>query len=71
MSPSAADAPENETEGLSLTRRHRGEKRTRRHVAKLIGMKTVQPRAIAYVACQVSHLFGVEIDYDADRLTSS
>ena len=31
----------------------RGERRTRTHVAGLLGMKKVAPRAIAYVAVQV------------------
>ncbi|KAG6379318.1 hypothetical protein JVT61DRAFT_11775 [Boletus reticuloceps] len=35
-------------------KRCRGERRTRMHIAGLLGMKKVAPRAIAYVAVQVS-----------------
>ena len=33
---------------------HRGEQRTRTNIATLLGMKTVMPHAIAYIAVQVS-----------------
>jgi len=37
-------------------KRRRSERRTRSNVASLLGMKTVAPRAIAYIAVQVSIL---------------
>ena len=37
-------------------KRRRGERRTRTHVAGILGMKKIAPRAIAYVAVQVSIL---------------
>ena len=68
VSPSAAEALENESaEGTSSARRHRGERRTQAHVAKLIGIKSVEPRAIAYAACQVSRSLSIDIDYYADQ----
>lgn len=54
ISPSAAEALDNESpQRPSLTRHCQGERWTQTHVAKLIGMRTVGPCAIAYVACQV------------------
>ncbi|KAI9570979.1 hypothetical protein HD554DRAFT_2241052 [Boletus coccyginus] len=53
-SPTSADDIDNEEVVANSSRkRRRGERRTRPHVAALIGMKTVQPQAIAYVACQL------------------
>lgn len=53
-SPTSADDIDNEeVEASSSGKCCRGEQRTRAHVAALIGMKTIQPHAIAYVACQV------------------
>lgn len=47
ISLSASEALENErAKGTSSMRHHRGERWTRTHVAKLIGMKSVEPRAI-------------------------
>ena len=37
-------------------------------MAKVIGMQTVEPRAIAYVACQVSQSVGVAVDHGAIEL---
>jgi hypothetical protein len=37
----------------SAHNRNSGERRTRRDVATLLGMRSVQPRAIAYVSVQV------------------
>ncbi|KAF8130988.1 hypothetical protein EV363DRAFT_1331056 [Boletus edulis] len=51
-SPSSADEEENPDPVLARKRRC-GERRTRKHVASLIRMKTVEPRAIAYTATQV------------------
>jgi len=54
ISPTSAEEFENEISEPGSSRKCRqGERRTRTNVAKLIGMKTVQPWAIAYVACQV------------------
>jgi len=69
ISPSTIDALENEShEGSSLTRRCQDERRTQTHVAKLIGMRTVEPRAIAYVACQVNQSLITDLDYDSNWL---
>ena len=40
-------------------RRHRGEQRTHTNIATLLGMKTVMPHAIAYIAVQVSFFFSL------------
>ncbi|KAN0086209.1 hypothetical protein V8E55_007343 [Tylopilus felleus] len=53
-SPTSAEDSENVSlELTSYGKRRLGERRTRAHVAMRIGMKTVNARAIAYVACQV------------------
>ena len=66
ISPTSTDVVENESLATSSGTKHRrGDRRTRTGVAKVIGMQTVQPRAIAYVACQVSGSPTVDIDFDA------
>ncbi|EGO03939.1 hypothetical protein SERLA73DRAFT_175638 [Serpula lacrymans var. lacrymans S7.3] len=53
-SPSSARGDENCAPAIYLDRSHsRGEKSTRSHVASLMGMRTVTPRAIAYAAVQL------------------
>ena len=68
VSLSAAEALENESaKGTSSARHHWGERQTWAHVAKLIDIKSVEPRAIAYAACQVSWSLSIDINYYADR----
>ncbi|KAF8121428.1 hypothetical protein EV363DRAFT_1457848 [Boletus edulis] len=53
-SPSSADEDENtDVDRRVGPKRRHGERRTRNHVAHLLKMKSVEPRAIAYVAVQL------------------
>jgi len=58
-SPTSAELdPENQHDGVSAQhhskrKRTTGERRTRCHVAGILNMTSVQPRAIAYIAVQV------------------
>ncbi|KAH0825709.1 hypothetical protein J3R83DRAFT_10041 [Lanmaoa asiatica] len=49
-SPSSAD---DEDQPPNLTKRRRGERRTRTNMASLVAMESVEPRAIAYAAVQL------------------
>ena len=54
ISPTSTDALGDEPQDSGSSKKHsRGDRRTRSNIANLIGMNIVQPRAIAYVACQV------------------
>jgi hypothetical protein len=55
-SPSSAEerAINSSAEFIGAIRRRRGERRTRTAVAQILNMRSVDPRAIAYTAVQVS-----------------
>ena len=54
ISPTSTEDLENEFQDSRPSKKcSRDDRRTWANIASLIGMKTVQPRTIAYVACQV------------------
>lgn len=66
ISPASMDAHSESPEHCAGRKLRWYGRRTQTNVAKLIGMQTVQPHAIAYVACQACQICTTDIRVDAD-----